>query len=254
MTIKICILETDFIREDLVQEYQGYGAMFERMFAQQPIAVQCKIYNVVNGDYPAADEQWDAYLVTGSKADSFATDPWIETLKSYVKKLYKQGKIILGVCFGHQLLALVFGGKVERAVQGWGVGSHNYEVNHKANWMMPALDKLTLLISHQDQVTLLPEQATLIAKSDFCPNAAFTIGKQVLCFQGHPEFVVSYAKAIFEGREAQLGEALYNKAISSLSVEHQGTVVAEWMVRFVQEGLATAKSKMIVEQKERELV
>lgn len=237
MVLRICILETDFIRPELVAEYHGYGAMFEKMFSTQPIAVECKVYNVVNGDYPAADEQWDAYLITGSKADSFANDPWIETLKVYVKNLFDQGKILLGVCFGHQLLALVFGGKVERAIQGWGVGSHHYDVNHKAEWMTPTLDKLTLLISHQDQVTLLPESATLVAKSDFCPNAAFTIGKQVLCFQGHPEFVVNYAKAILDSREDQLGKELYTKAINSLSAEHQGVVVAEWMARFVQEGL-----------------
>lgn len=237
MALRICILETDFIRPELVAEYQGYGAMFEKMFAKQPIAVECKVYNVVDGLYPSEDEHWDAYLITGSKADAFANDAWIEILKNYVKKLFEQGKILLGVCFGHQLLALVFGGKVERAIQGWGVGIHNYELKQHADWMVPPLDKLTLLISHQDQVTLLPEQATLIAKSDFCPNAAFSIGKQVLCFQGHPEFVVSYAKAILDSREDQLGYDVYSKAINSLSEEHQGLIVAEWMVRFVQEGL-----------------
>lgn len=55
--------------------------------------------------------------------------------------------------------------------------------------MTPAMDKLTLLISHQDQVTALPENATVLASSEFCPFAAYHINDQVLCFQGHPEFI-----------------------------------------------------------------
>lgn len=238
MPLRICILETDFIRPELVAEFQGYGWMFKQMFAKQPIAVDCKIYNVIEGHYPADNEKWDAYLITGSKADSFANDPWIQQLKDYSKKLYNEGKILLGVCFGHQLLALVFGGKVERAVQGWGVGTHSYQLVHKTSWMTPELDKLTLLVSHQDQVTLLPDEATLIAKSDFCPNAAFIIGKQVLCFQGHPEFMANYAKAILDLKEDQLGDELYKSALKSLTVKQQGITVAEWMVRFIQVGLA----------------
>lgn len=242
MPLRICILETDFIRPELAPEYHGYGWMFEQMFAKQPIAVECKVYNVVDGHYPPETEHWDAYLITGSKADSFADEPWIKTLKDFSRKKYNEGKILLGVCFGHQLLAIEFGGKVERAVQGWGVGAHSYELKYKDKWMMPALDKLTLLISHQDQVTLLPNEATLIARSDFCPNAAFSIGKQVLCFQGHPEFIASYSKAILDSREDQLGDELYRKAVNSLSTEHQGVVAAEWMVRFIQAGLAEKQS------------
>ena len=175
MSLRICILETDHLRPELVDQYQGYGQMFKHLFSQQPIAAEFTVYNVVQGEYPSDDLTFDAYLVTGSKADSFGTDPWIETLKKYLLTRYERGDKLLGVCFGHQLLALLLGGKSERATQGWGVGTHRYKLAAKAPWMSPVREELTLLISHQDQVTSLPENATVIASSDFCPFAAYHI-------------------------------------------------------------------------------
>ena len=233
MSLRICILETDVLRPELVGQYQGYGRMFEQLFTRQPIAAEFDVYNVMNGEYPADDQVFDAYLVTGSKADSFGDDPWIETLKAFLLARYQRGDKLLGVCFGHQLLALLLGGKSERASQGWGVGTHRYVMNAKAPWMSPQVEELTLLISHQDQVTRLPENATVIASSDFCPNAAYHIGDQVLCFQGHPEFIHDYSRALLELRQDKLGQEVYRKGIDSLAHEHQGSTVAEWMMRFV---------------------
>ncbi|MBI6927119.1 amidotransferase [Pseudomonas putida] len=235
MSLRICILETDVLRPELTAQYEGYGRMFEQLFARQPITAQFSVYNVMNGEYPAEDLTFDAYLVTGSKADSFGSDPWIQTLKAYLLKLYDQGEKLLGVCFGHQLLALTLGGKAERAEQGWGVGVHRYALSARAPWMQPQVSELTLLISHQDQVTELPKGATVIASSDFCPNAAYCIGDQVLCFQGHPEFVHDYSRALLDARQAHLGDEVYHKAVASLATEHQGDVVGEWMLRFIQQ-------------------
>ena len=118
MPLRVCILETDILRPELVDQYQGYGRMFEQLFAQQPVAAEFSVYNVVEGHYPPDSEQFDAYLVTGSKADSFGSDPWIQTLKEYLLERYKRGDKLLGICFGHQLLALLLGGKAEHPVQG----------------------------------------------------------------------------------------------------------------------------------------
>ncbi|CAM3888329.1 MULTISPECIES: amidotransferase [Pseudomonas] len=233
MSLRICILETDVLRPELVEQYQGYGRMFEQLFSRQPIAAEFRVYNVLNDEYPDDDQVFDAYLVTGSKADSFGDDPWIQKLKTFLLERYQRGDKLLGVCFGHQLLALLLGGKSERAHQGWGVGTHRYVMNAKAPWMSPQVEELTLLISHQDQVTRLPENATVIASSDFCPNAAYHIGDQVLCFQGHPEFIHDYSRALLELRQHNLGQEVYRKGIDSLAHEHQGSTVAEWMMRFV---------------------
>ena len=233
MSLRICILETDILRPELVDQYQGYGQMFQRLFSQQPVAAEFTVYNVMQGHYPSDDEQFDAYLVTGSKADSFGSDPWIQTLKTYLLDRYQRGDKLLGVCFGHQLLALLLGGKTERAAQGWSVGTHRYTLAAKAPWMSPVMEELTLLISHQDQVTQLPENATVIASSDFCPFAAYHINDQVLCFQGHPEFIHDYSRALLEIRQQHLGEQVYSQGVASLAQEHHGTTVAEWMMRFV---------------------
>lgn len=233
MTLNICILETDVLRRELVEQYHGYGRMFETLFAHQPIPAQFTVFNVMNGEYPPVDARYDAYLVTGSKADSFATDPWIETLKAFLLERYQRGDKLLGICFGHQLLALLLGGKAERATQGWGVGTHEYTLANRAAWMTPEIETLTLLISHQDQVTALPQQASVVASSEFCPFAAYQIGNQVLCFQGHPEFIHDYSRALLDIRQQHLGEPIYNRAIASLDRDHHGITVAEWMMRFV---------------------
>ncbi|KAF1054724.1 MAG: GMP synthase [glutamine-hydrolyzing] [Stenotrophomonas maltophilia] len=235
MSLHICILETDILRPELIDQYTGYGHMFQELFARQPVPAEFTVYNVVEGHYPPDSEHYDAYLVTGSKYDSFGSQPWIQRLKEYVLERYQRGDTLLGVCFGHQLLALVLGGHTERANQGWGVGIHHYQVQEQPDWMQPALQDLTLLVSHQDQVTRLPKDARIIASSTFCPNAAYAIGDQVLCFQGHPEFRSDYSRAILDLRREIFSEPVYQKGIDSLSEPHQGATVAEWMMRFVEQ-------------------
>ncbi len=241
MSLRLCILETDVLRPELIAQYQGYGKMFEQLFARQPIAAEFQVYNVMNGQYPDKAEVFDAYLVTGSKADSFGDDPWIQTLKVYLLDLYERGEKLLGVCFGHQLLALVLGGQAERAPQGWGVGVHRYTLDAHAPGMDETVSELTLLISHQDQVTRLPKGAQVIASSEFCPYAAYHIGDQVLCFQGHPEFVHDYSKALLEARQQHFDEAVYEKAMASLAEAHQGDLVGLWMLRFIGHPSAEAR-------------
>jgi GMP synthase-like glutamine amidotransferase len=229
--MKLCILDNDFLDPAVAPIYVGYGAMFERLLRQAGAEGTFDIFNTIEGEYPASFEPYDAVLLTGSKADSFSQEPWVLALKDKVQALLKSKKKLIGVCFGHQLIALCLGAKVGRAPQGWGAGRMCYQ------WLAPELapgrEEVALLASHQDQVFELPSGARLMATSDFCPVAAFGIDGQVLCVQAHPEFVEDYSAFLLNKRRAMFGEERYQAFTQSLAEGHEGLAVARMMVAFI---------------------
>lgn len=234
MTLRICILEADDLHPTLQDAFIGFGQMFKQLFHKQDISVDCQVFNVVAGEYPDSSQHFDAYLVTGSKADSFGSDSWIVTLRAYLHKRFVRGDVLLGICFGHQILALVLGGDTQRSSKGWGLGMHRYRLDNKPKWLSSTADEFQLLISHRDQVTVLPKGAELLASSEFCENAAFMLGQQVLCFQGHPEFTHDFSRSLLQVRQSIYCPDEYQTACQSLEHQHDGQAVAQWMLCFIQ--------------------
>ena len=233
MPLRICILEADDLHPQLQPHYQSFGQMFIRLLGNQGRAVCFETYNVVRGEYPDERGCFDAYLVTGSKADSFGMDAWIVRLREYLLIRYRAGDVLLGVCFGHQILALVLGGHTERAEQGWGVGVHRYRMLCSPVRGLDAPSHLQMLISHRDQVPRLPAGAQLLASSDFCPNAAFILDGRVLCFQGHPEFTHDFSRSLLQIRQGVYTPEFYARCLDSLQQGHDGETVGSWMLEFV---------------------
>lgn len=244
MGLRICILEADDLHPALRDTFVGFGQMFKQLFSQQDATVECQIFNVVKGEYPAPEQEFDAYLVTGSKADSFADDPWIVKLRKYLRQSYAQGKVLLGICFGHQILALALGGKAQRSDKGWGIGMHRYRLLQRPSWLPAQADEFQLLISHRDQVTALPAGASVLASSAFCENAAFVLGQQVLCFQGHPEFTHDFSRALLQIRQSIYCPDEYQQACASLLREHDGQQVALWMLNFIEHAKEASRAQI----------
>ncbi len=233
MPLRICILEADDLHPQLQPQYHSFGQMFVRLLGSQSRAARFEIYNVVRGEYPPSPAQYDAFLVTGSKADSFGGEAWIVRLREYLLIRYRAGDVLLGVCFGHQILALVLGGLTERADRGWGVGVHSYRMLQMPVPELAQRSQLQMLISHRDQVTRLPAGAELLAASDFCPNAAFMLDDRVLCFQGHPEFTHDFSRSLLQIRQGIYTPEFYARGLDSLHQEHDGLLVGGWMLEFV---------------------
>ena len=224
--MKLCILENDVFDPGMAPHLQRYGDAFVNLFRQAGADWQIDSFNVTHGEYPASFDGYDAVLLTGSRADAFGSEPWVVKLRRRVTALLNERKKIIGVCFGHQLLGVCLGAKVGRAPQGWGAGRMAYQ------WQDGT--ELSVLASHQDQVLELPEGATLLATSDFCPVAGFTVGSHVFSVQPHPEMDEIILGNLLNKRRAILGEEKYTSGMESLQHAHDGVAVARRMMEFVE--------------------
>ena len=232
--MKLCILDNDILDGHLGETYSSFGALFIRLFEGVGANWSMEVFNTQLGQYPASFDDYDAVLLTGSRADSFSDAPWAVELRQRVTALLAARKKMVGVCFGHQLIALCLGAPVGRAPQGWGAGRMTYD------WHRPDLPhsgdrtQISLLASHQDQVFELPSGATLVASSDFCPVAAFTVGHEVFCIQPHPEFEESLSIYLMDKRRDALGEEKYHASRASLQHGHEGEHIARLVVAFLE--------------------
>lgn len=232
--MKVAILETDILRDNLQPTYVGYGRMFQQLFGRVGVDWEMPIFSVIQGEYPETIDDFDAFLITGSKHDAFADDAWIVRLRDYSRQLFEAGKPLVGICFGHQLLAHALGGRAERAGSGWGLGVMHYQLDEQPDFI-DSDQNVSLLVSHRDQVTALPPGAKPLLSNNFCPLAAFFIPNQVLCFQGHPEFSKDYERALLEYREEDVSSEQMARIRASLDEEHQGERIAQWMKSFLEQ-------------------
>jgi GMP synthase-like glutamine amidotransferase len=234
-TVKVCILDNDHLDPAVADTYGSYGVMTEKMFAAAGVPWRFDRFDTMLGRYPDSFDGYDVVLLTGSKADAFSDEPWVQALRRRVTDLLRQRRKLLGICFGHQLIAHCLGAHVGRAPNGWAMGRMAYD------WVGPTPLKpassdatLNLLASHQDQVLTLPVGATLLARSDFCPIAAYSIDDNVFCVQPHPEFIEAYSAYLLDKRRDKVGEERYATAHAELSLPHDGLDVARFMQAFVE--------------------
>jgi GMP synthase-like glutamine amidotransferase len=232
--MKLGILKTDQVRPEWVPEFGEYSDMFMALLGRVDPSLEFTVYDVEQGEYPADIDEVDAYLITGSKSSVYDDKPWIATLMDFVRELDRRHKKLVGICFGHQLVAQALGGRTEKSPKGWGVGLHTHRFNSAPAWYDDAGADLDILVSHQDQVVTNAAGARVLASSEFCENAVCQIGEHILTFQGHPEFVPAYSREIMEFRREAIGEQVYREGVASLSAAPQGERVARWILNFLR--------------------
>ncbi len=191
-------------------------------------------FDVAEGRFPDAPEVCDAYLITGSPMGVYDPDPWIAELGDFIRAAYAAGKKLVGICFGHQMLAHALGGHSAKSEKGWGLGLKQFDVGVRKPWMTAALGQFSLHFVHQDQVIQLPPGAELLGGNEFCPNLFFTIENRVLGIQGHPEFNAEVMGEIISSRIGIFGEHLASAAVRAIeSGSPDNQTIAEWIANFL---------------------
>jgi GMP synthase-like glutamine amidotransferase len=223
--MKLAILETGRPPGNLSQEFGDYPQMFERLLGP---GFDVESFDVVGGNLPEPT-QHHAYLITGSPAGVYDPLPWIAPLERFIRDA-KDAKMV-GVCFGHQVMAEALGGHVEKSDKGWGAGLHRYTVVRSEPWIDSA-GTIAIPASHQDQVVVQPANTAIVAASEFTPFAALAwTDRPAISFQFHPEFSPAFAKALIEKRYDVVPNP--DAAIASLDAPNDNEVVGRWIRNFL---------------------
>ncbi len=227
----INILLCDTFPGLLPDNIPSYESMFEKLFHPVNQNITFNIYQTWDGElpeYPAANE---LYLITGSNNAAYDDLPWILSLQEWIRKAAARKVPLVGICFGHQVIAQALGGQVERFPGGWGVGIREMEVLDADLLPWFPDKKMRLIVNHHDQVTRLPNGAIPLATSNFCRYEGFRIGRHILTFQGHPEFTVDYERHLILNHAENEDDAVKQRALETLrTMDHQGKTVVEFLL------------------------
>jgi len=225
--MKLAILETGRPPGDLASQFGDYPAMFSEMLGAE-FAVES--FDVQAGELPGNPAEHHAYLITGSPAGVYEPLPWIEPLQEFIRNA--NGSKMVGICFGHQIMAEALGGRVEKSDKGWGAGLHTYSVVQREPWM-DGETSIAEPASHQDQVVVQPPSTAITVESAFTPYAGLAwTDRPAISFQFHPEFSPAFAKALIEKRYDIVPDP--DAAIASLDAPNDSARVAAWIRRFLK--------------------
>ena len=196
---KIIILSAGPGLPEIVEKYGHSSDWIPNALSQYDLTFETRKVYEESFDHSV---EGDAWIVTGSKYSVYDDLDWINNLKSYLKKIVVLNKPILGICFGHQILAEVLGGIVEKNHLGWELGSYNIELTEAGQMSDLFKDINTNDIfyeSHQDYVKTLPKNSISLAKTDKA-NQSFIYANSIYGVQFHPEFTWDVTKALMDIR------------------------------------------------------
>jgi len=220
--MKIGILQTGHAPDALRPAHGDYNDLFEKLLAGQGLTFQT--WPVVEMVFPSGIHDAEGWLITGSRHGAYEDHPFIPPLEAFIRDCYAAGVPLVGVCFGHQIIAQALGGKVEKYGGGWSVGRQIYD------W---GGEPVALNDWHQDQVTVRPAEAEVCASNAFCENAALVYGDKIFSVQAHPEFSPDFLAELVEKRGRGLvPDTLLDTAASAVSAPIDNARLARQIAGF----------------------
>ncbi len=224
----IGILQTGHAPDALRPTHGDYPDFFERLLADRGLSF--RTWAVVDGEFPSGPRDAEGWLITGSRHGAYEDHAWIPLLEQLIRDIYAAGVPLVGICFGHQIIAQALGGRVEKFGGGWSVGRAEYDWNG---------ERVALNAWHQDQVVEKPAEAQVVATSPFCANAALVYGDRAFTVQAHPEFGPDFIRDLIATRgRSVVPDPLLETAQAALDRSVDSAKLADRIARFLRERVA----------------
>jgi len=233
--MKLGVLLCDHVQAALQKEFGDYIDMFEQAITAADDSILIVFYPVVDGIFPKDIDECDAYMATGSKASVNDDLPWIKQLERFFWQLFLLNKPLVGICFGHQMIAKALGGKVSLSAKNWGIGVTKAKVHAHKPWMLNHQDNIQLVVSHKEQISLLPPETQVLMGNSFCANGMIQVGAHFLGIQGHPEFSRAYCYALMQNRKESIAKSNFSRGINSLTLDVDDQLLMCWLLNFLQQ-------------------
>lgn len=196
--IKIGLLKVGSAPAGLVAARGDYDMAFRALLAEEEF--EFVTYDIEHDLFPESVTVADAWIITGSRHGVYEQHSWLAPLEQLIRDIQAARRPLVGICFGHQIVAQALGGRVERAACGWIAGPQRYRDEHGEIFYANAW--------HRDQVVEAPPGAEIIASGEECPVAGLKYDGPIMTLQPHPEFDETYFQGLLKERGAALPEAL----------------------------------------------
>lgn len=225
--MKIGILACGHTTPEVIASHGDFSDMFQKLLSGHDFTFET--YDVENMLFPTNIRDCDGWLLTGSRHGAYEDHAFIPLLETFIRQAFAAHVPMVGICFGHQIIAQALGGQVEKFKDGWAVGLNDYSFE--------GLGDVTLNAWHQDQVLRAPEGAAVIASNAFCQNAALIYDDRALTVQAHPEFENPVVSQYVQQRKgtADYPDDLMDRALENSSQANSNKMLGHKIAEFFKQ-------------------
>jgi GMP synthase-like glutamine amidotransferase len=236
----LCIYEADRPTPAHQARFGTYADMFESWLAPAlPEARFSRVF-VADGEPPPRPGEVDAVLITGSRAGVHDGEDWIAGLKAHLGDLRIAGVPMGGICFGHQIMAEAFGGRVARAETGWTIGRHLHATSPAGAELFERRE-LAALSFHQDQVVIAPPGTDVLMSTRRSRLGGFRYDFAALSVQVHPELEQDYIRTLLRSTAVtSFPDNVVTEALNTLNAEVDSASFAQGFAHFYRQCRQTA--------------
>jgi GMP synthase-like glutamine amidotransferase len=174
---------------DNTRDLDCWGSADLRSFVTKSPDRTAFVRRAPENDLPGSVRDYDRIILSGSRTSCLEEGPWVTRLDELLREALRESRPILGVCYGHQAINRVLGGKqiLRRGNEGE-FGWTEIEIVERAPLFEGLPDKFWSFSSHYEEVATLPKGMRLLARSENCAVQACRLEDlPVYGIQFHPE-------------------------------------------------------------------